>query len=149
MLNSPKALRPWLMSHYIHSLLIFKPYMKPNNKIQYINKDSNHPPSILKNIPAAVNRRLCSISSNEAVFDAAAQPYQEALAASGFAPDLKYGPIQTPSKRKRNRGRKIIYFNPPYSANVATKIGAKFLKIIDTCFPPWPPPSQNFESQHS
>ena len=74
-----------------------------------------------------------------AVFDAAAQPYQEALAVSGYAPDLKFGPIQTPSKRKRNRGRKIIYFNPPYSANVATKIGAKFLKIIDTCFPPGHP----------
>ena len=51
---------------------IYKPYMKPNNTILYINKDSNHPPSITRNIPAAVNKRLTSISSNEAVFNAAA-----------------------------------------------------------------------------
>ena len=29
----------------------------------------------------------------------------------------------------------IIWFNPPYSANVATNIGHKFLKAIDECFP--------------
>jgi hypothetical protein len=68
---------------------LYKPYMKPNNTIVYINKDSNHPPSIIKNIPAAVNRRLTSISSNEAVFTAAAPPYSEALAASDiFQPPL-------------------------------------------------------------
>ena len=43
---------------------LYKPFMKPNNTISYINKDSNHPPSIVRNIPAAVNMRLCSISSN-------------------------------------------------------------------------------------
>ena len=33
------------------------------------------------------------------------------------------------------RSRNITWFNPPYSANVVTSIGAKFLKILDTCFP--------------
>ena len=113
----------------------YKPFMKPNNKIQYIDKGSNHPLSILKNIPAAVNRRLSSISSNEGVFNAAAPPYQEALAASGYVHKLQFEPETNPSNRKRNRGRKIIYFNPPFSANVETKIGAKFLKLISTCFP--------------
>ena len=115
---------------------LYKPFMKPNNTISYINKDSNHPPSIVRNIPAAVNMRLCSISSNEAVFNAAAPPYQEALAASGFAHTLRFEPPTNPSNSKRNRGRKVMYFNPPYSANVDTKIGAKFLQLIDTCFPP-------------
>jgi hypothetical protein len=113
----------------------YKPFMKPNNKIQYIDKGSNHPVSILKNIPAAVNKRLSSISSNEAVFNAAAPPYQEALAASGYVHKLQFEPETNPSNRKRNRGRKIIYFNPPFSANVETKIGAKFLKLISTYFP--------------
>ena len=117
----------------------FKPYVKPNNKIQYINKDSNHPPSILKNIPAAVNRRLSSISSNKAIFNAARPPYQEALATSGYTHKLKFEPPANHGRSKRNRGRKILYFNPPYSSNVATKIGAKFLQIIDTCFPPTNP----------
>ena len=109
--------------------------MKPNNRIVYINKQSNHPPSIIRNIPAAVNKRLCSISSSEAEFSAAIPPYQEALAASGFDHTLKYEDTEKIGPKKRNRGRRITYFNPPYSANVDTNIGAKFLNLIDTCFP--------------
>ena len=91
----------------------YKPYMKPNNRILYINKQSNHPPSIIRNIPAAVNKRLCSISSSEAEFSAAIPPYQEALAASGFDHTLKYEDTEKIGPQKRNRGRRITYFNPP------------------------------------
>ena len=41
---------------------LFKPFMKPNNTIQYVNKNSNHPPSITQNLPASVNRGLNIIS---------------------------------------------------------------------------------------
>ena len=41
-----------------------------------------------------------------------------------------------PPKPKRNRSRNVIWFNPPYSANVATDIGHKFLQPIDECFSP-------------
>ena len=115
---------------------LFKPFMKPNDSPLYISKNSNHPPSILKNIPEAVNKRLSSISANEAVFNNAAPPYQAALQKAGHAFDLKYlPPNNTPTAKKKNRGRKITWFNPPYSSNVSTNIGAKFLKIIDQCFP--------------
>ena len=40
----------------------FSPYIKPNNKPLYINNKSNQPPCIIKNIPAAVNKRLSEIS---------------------------------------------------------------------------------------
>ena len=40
-----------------------------------------------------------------------------------------------PPKAKRSRSRNITWFNPPYSANVATNIGHKFLQLIDECFP--------------
>ena len=43
---------------------IYKPYMKPNNTILYVNRLSNHPPAVIKNIPENVNRRLSSISCN-------------------------------------------------------------------------------------
>jgi hypothetical protein len=82
-----------------------------------------------------VNKRLCSISSSEAEFSAAIPPYQEALAASGFDHTLKYEDTENIGPKKGNRGRRITYFNPPYSANVDTNIGAKFLNLIDTCFP--------------
>ena len=55
---------------------LYRPYIKPNDKPSYVHKDSNHPKSILRNIPLAVNRRLSSISANEEVFNAAIPPYQ-------------------------------------------------------------------------
>ena len=41
---------------------IYKPYVKPNNVPLYVNKNSNHPPSIIKNIPLSINRRLMTTS---------------------------------------------------------------------------------------
>ena len=35
-----------------------KPYYKPDDIIQYINKESNHPPCIIKHLPACVEKRL-------------------------------------------------------------------------------------------
>ena len=90
----------------------YKPYMKPNNTPQYVHKLSNHPPSILKNIPQNVNKRLSSISSSEEIFNAAAPPYQKAIDKSGYDYKLQYEP--TPSglpdenKKRKNRKRKVI-----------------------------------------
>ena len=39
-------------------------------------------------------------------------------------------------RKKRTRNRNVVWFNPPYSRNVATNIGRKFLRIIDESFPP-------------
>lgn len=100
----------------------------------YINRNSNHPPSILRSVPEAINRRLSKISSDRQSFESAIPPYQEALKSSGYEYKLHYDP--QPPKPKRTRNRNIIWFNPPYSANVATNIGHKFLKIIDDSFPP-------------
>lgn len=109
------------------------PYMKPNDKPLYVHSSSNHPKSILNNIPLSVNRRLSSISSNEDIFKQAAIPYQEALEKSGYEHKLKYQPNSEP-KRKRNRSRNIIWFNPPFSQNVKTPVGRKVLQLIDSCF---------------
>ena len=56
-----------------------KPYMKPNTTPLYVSSLSNHPPTIIKNIPLEVNRRLCKLSSTEEDFLAAVEPYQAAL----------------------------------------------------------------------
>ena len=79
---------------------LYRPFIKPNDKPIYVHKDSNHPKSILKNIPLAVNRRLSSISANEEVFNAAIPPYQEALEKSGYAHQLKYEPTQSLGRLK-------------------------------------------------
>ena len=119
---------------------IYKPFMKPNNTPLYVHRNSNHPPTIIKNIPENINRRLSSISANEAAFKESIPPYQTALKDSGYDFNLKYNPPQvnenSTGKKKRTRNRNITWFNPPYSQNVKTNVGKKFLKLIDTCFPP-------------
>ena len=50
---------------------LFKPYMKPNNPLLYVHRESNHPPSILNNIPESINKRLSELSKNEIVFNEA------------------------------------------------------------------------------
>ena len=123
----------------------FRPFTKPNDIPNYVHRMSNHPGNVTKNIPASVNRRLSVLSSNEQMFKTAAPLYQESLNKSGYDFKLEFNPTaeqrQTP---KRNRQRKILYFNPPYSSNVKTNIGRKFLKLIDKHFPPENPLSKIF-----
>ena len=39
------------------------------------------------------------------------------------------------SRKGTNRQRNILWFNPPYSQKVETKVGKCFLQLIDQCFP--------------
>lgn len=110
------------------------PYRKPNNTILYVNKQSNHPPTILKELPTSINQRLINLSYDKTEFNKAKQPYQTALDISGYKEKLKYDIANTPNGN-RNRGRKIIWFNPPYNMDVHTNIGKKFLQLIRKHFP--------------
>ena len=114
-----------------------KPYTKPNNTIQYVHRQSNHPHSILKNLPENINRRLSNLSSTQDEFDKTKQIYQTALTNSGYNYVLNFKPTnrQTTNKPNRQRKRNITWYNPPYSAHVHTNIGQKFFKILDSCFP--------------
>ena len=68
----------------------YAPYRKPNDTPTYVHTESNHPAHVIKNIPLAVNKRLCSISSNKEIFDDSKYPYQEALNKSAYKFNLKY-----------------------------------------------------------
>ena len=57
----------------------YKPYRKPNDDPLYIQKLSNHPPSILRQLPASINKRISTLSSDKQVFDDAVQTYQNTL----------------------------------------------------------------------
>ena len=57
----------------------YQPFTKPNTSLQYVHRESNHPPITVQNIPAGINKRLSSLSSDKASFDQAAPPYQKAL----------------------------------------------------------------------
>ena len=112
---------------------IFYPYRKPNDTPLYINKKSNHPIKIIKQLPSMINRRISDISCNEKEFKKALPIYKDALEKSGFEPEFNYEESRT---KRRRRPRKIIWFNPPFSKNVTTNVGKVFLKLIDKHFPP-------------
>ena len=111
----------------------YRPYTKPDTILQYVHRDSNHPQTTTKSIPTGINKRLSLHSSNKASFDQAAPPYQKALNESGYKYTLHYEPTTT--SRRRNRQRKdILWYNPPFSKNVSTNIGHRFLSLVDKHF---------------
>ena len=117
----------------------YKPYRKPGDTPLYLNRESNHPPIVIKNLPQSINKRLTSVSANQEVFEEAAPTYAAALSKSGFNYALVYNeePANTEgqARRKKNRKRTIIWFNPPYSQSVKTDVGATFLRLVKRHFP--------------
>ena len=114
----------------------YQPFIKPNDVPLYVHQLSNHPPSVLKNIPVAVNRRISALSSSEEIFKTVAPLYQEALRNAGYNYEMKYeANINLPNKNKRSRKKRILWFNPPFSSDVKTNVGANFLKLIEKHFP--------------
>ena len=117
----------------------YRVFTKEGDSPTYVHHQSNHPPNVLKNIGPAVNRRLSSLSANNDLFNQAKPLYQDALRRSKHDHDLKFNEEvveeEEGQRNKRRRKRQIIWWNPPYSMNVKTNIGAKFLALIDRCFP--------------
>ena len=114
----------------------YKPYRKPNDEPLYINNSSNHPPSILRELPSSINKRINTLSCDKGTFDAAAPEYKEVLRRSDFNAQLTYQPPNANTNTRRSRSRNVIWYNPPFSKNVKTNIAHKFLQLIDKHFPP-------------
>ena len=114
----------------------YKPYHKPDNEILYTHKDSNHPPSILEQIPTSIEKRVSTLSSNETIFKESKEIYQKALEKSGYRQTLKYHPAnENVSNNERNRKRNVFWFNPPFSVNVKTKVGNYFSESYKKALP--------------
>ena len=71
------------VSFDLHNIL-YKPYRKPNNKPIYINKQSNHLPNVIKQLPKSIAKRISDTPSNKYVFDKSISIYQVELPKSGF-----------------------------------------------------------------
>ena len=66
-----------------------KPFIKTNQKLSYININSNHPKNIIKQVQKAVNLRICKLSENEN-FKECSKRYMDALKNNGFKEDFRY-----------------------------------------------------------
>ena len=108
---------------------LYKPYRKPGDRPLYVNSWSNHPPGVISNIPAGINRRLNEISSNKEVF------LEAELEKCGYKDKLVWLGEDEIEKKKRSRSKKVIWFNPPYNLNIKTNVGKEFLNLLDKHFP--------------
>ena len=84
----------------------------------------------------SVKRRLSKLSSNEKIFNNSIPTYQEALIKTDYNHKLTYQKYDQNKNNSDRRKRQIIWFNPPYSKNVTTKVGKFFLSLSDRHFPP-------------
>ena len=68
----------------------FRPCHKPDDIIQYINKESNHPSNLIKHLPASIEKRLSNNSSDEKIFKEYAIYYEDTLNNAGYIDKLVY-----------------------------------------------------------
>ena len=61
-----------------------------NSEINCIHRESNHRPTIIKQLPLSIESHLSKLSSDENVFIQAASVYPEALKRAGYNHKLKY-----------------------------------------------------------
>ena len=113
----------------------YAPFRKDNSHIKYINNQSNHPKLIRKSISPMIYNRLIKLSSSKTIFDNIKKDYNEALLTSGHNKLQNYDEFSQRTNKKNKRTRKIIYFNPPFCNSVKTKIGKKFLGLVQLHFP--------------
>ena len=86
----------------------YEPYHKPENTLQYIHKESNHPQNIIKQIPVTFETRISNHSSNETVSCHAAEYYEKTRKKSGYNVKLQYKPTNQNTNNKINCKRNII-----------------------------------------
>ena len=74
-------------------------------------------------------------SSDEHKFNQIAPTYNQALKKSGYDYTLTYKKEPERKENKRIRKRNVTWFNAPFSKNVETNIGKKFITLLNKCFP--------------
>ena len=73
---------------------IYKPYRKPTDSLIYINKNSNHPRNISKQLPKSITKRTSETSSSMEIFNKSIKIYSKALKESGCTNEIKFLPMK-------------------------------------------------------
>ena len=140
----------------------YKPFSKSNALPTYINVSSNHPSSIVKQIPNAINIRINTLSASKNIFNNHKEFYNEASYNRGYKNKLKYlevnrhhinrgnnignnghknrvnnrtnDNINMNKNINKNRHRNIIWFNPPFCKLSNINAEKYFLGLINKHF---------------
>ena len=68
----------------------YRPYRKPHHKTHYTHIQSDHPPSITKQLPRSMKKCLSKLSSSKDIFNETAPYYEQRLASCGYNDKLTY-----------------------------------------------------------
>ena len=88
--------------------------------MQYNHTESNHPPNIIKHIPASIETRVSNLSSIETIFKESTTHYENILRQSGYNKKLTCKPTDTNHQKHSKHKRKIIWFNPQNHSTLNT-----------------------------
>ena len=87
----------------------YYPYRKPNNHPIYVSTSSNHPPSVIKEIPHMIENRISKLSCNKEEFERIKPFYQNILKESGYDYNISYQETNpSPSNKHKNRRKSKI-----------------------------------------
>ena len=75
-------------------------------------------------------------SSSKDIFYETAPYYEQGLASSGYNEKLTYQQQEENKNIRKNRKRRIIWFNPPCSKSLKTNTGKYFFRLRNKHFPP-------------
>ncbi len=82
----------------------FRPFSKNDSAPIYVNIASNHPRSVLRQVPDALNQMINRLSLCKSIFEESKSIYDEALKNSGFKGRLVYvNSVDPGSKGRSNR----------------------------------------------
>ena len=133
---------------------IFKPFSKNNSVPTYVNIDSNHPRSLLKQIPNAVNQRIKRLSlwgeQKYIWWNLQKKGFQGRLEyvnpvnpgsngrsnSSGTRTLVKVGDTNNNNSNRhgKNRNRRVIWLNLPFCKLTNINIEKYSLKLLDKHF---------------
>ena len=68
----------------------YRPFHKSNENLRYINRKSNHPKSIIKQLVKSISNRISKLSANEEIFKQNEEYYNEALRRAGYEDKIEY-----------------------------------------------------------
>ena len=89
----------------------YKPFLKTDQHPSYINVNSNHPKTIIKQVQKAVNLRIRKLSANKKIFRESRKIYIDALKNSGFKEGFTYLEENIPKDINKEKNKQYDHKN--------------------------------------
>ena len=114
----------------------FRPWDKSDDIIQYINKEFNHHPNLIKQLPASIVKRLSSNSFDEKIFQESSIYYEDTWNKASYIDKVAYHVPSASNQENKNKNRQRNFVGLMYHVvKVTTRIVQSFLHLIDIHFP--------------